>query len=428
MATVTAVALETSAGALGRVAAGCMQGQKSFFEDTFSICQRHRICGVYDGHVGDEAAAFCAERLPLHVQASLASGFSEDSLLSAFENCEAEMREVISQRDAGSTATLAVVRDLPGDKLEILVANCGDCRALLVTQGTILATADHRPDAPEERSRIHAAGGTVSDDGRIDGKLACSRALGDFAYKQNVELTSGQQKVSSVPDLYRWQADVGDLLIIGCDGVWDTLSNAQVSDGLKDGDLGPSVQRLLELCITKEADDNLTLMAVRLGAAPEEPPRTSMHPGDFLKVKPRDAELLRHYEAFCLRFGFSIKKQLVPKSAPVVSIEPGAAIPGVRFGGLPLPSRIIATTSAAATLHAPMRIAARGPSSLYLASARRVLAEQGELEVVALGAAIANAGVLSANLLAAGFRIVSLETGQHLTAPRLRVIFSRLDA
>ena len=41
---------------------------------------------------------------------------------------------------------------------------------------------DHKPDDKPEKERIVKAGGLV-DDGRINGNLNLSRAIGDFEYK-----------------------------------------------------------------------------------------------------------------------------------------------------------------------------------------------------------------------------------------------------
>ena len=118
--------------------------------------------------------------------------------------------------------------------LSIWIASAGDSRAVLWRRadGSIEATRDHRPDDPEERKRIEAAGGTVSeefDPPRIDGALACSRALGAFKFKQGTS-GPGEQKVSSVPEVYEWKARKGDWLILACDGVWDIFSNSRVVD------------------------------------------------------------------------------------------------------------------------------------------------------------------------------------------------------
>lgn len=79
---------------------------------------------------------------------------------------------------AGCTATVILVT-----KTEIICANAGDSRTVLARQNRAKdMSVDHKPDLEEERSRITRSGGFV-DDGRVNGMLALSRALGDFEYK-----------------------------------------------------------------------------------------------------------------------------------------------------------------------------------------------------------------------------------------------------
>ena len=46
---------------------------------------------------------------------------------------------------------------------------------------------DHKPENEIERARISAAGGTIIE-GRINGNLNLSRAIGDLEYKSNPKL------------------------------------------------------------------------------------------------------------------------------------------------------------------------------------------------------------------------------------------------
>lgn len=58
---------------------------------------------------------------------------------------------------------------------------------------------DHKPDLPTERSRILASGHVV-EDGRVDGIIAISRAIGDWEYK-NPKLAPEKMAVSAFPEI-----------------------------------------------------------------------------------------------------------------------------------------------------------------------------------------------------------------------------------
>lgn len=77
----------------------------------------------------------------------------------------------------------------------VLVANVGDTKCVLARvsdkeggdKGQLKAltlTKDHLAAYPGERARIAKAGGAVSGDGRLNGRLQVSRSFGDAGFKQ----------------------------------------------------------------------------------------------------------------------------------------------------------------------------------------------------------------------------------------------------
>lgn len=80
---------------------------------------------------------------------------------------------------SGCTAVVALVVDR-----ELFVANAGDSRCVVCRDGKALdMSIDHKPEDKEELDRIKNAGGKVTLDGRVNGGLNLSRAIGDHAYK-----------------------------------------------------------------------------------------------------------------------------------------------------------------------------------------------------------------------------------------------------
>ena len=68
-------------------------------------------------------------------------------------------------------------------------ANAGDSRCVLGEGGRAFPMSiDHKPTMKKERDRIYRAGSTVNFEGRIDGNLNLSRAIGDIAHKKNPKL------------------------------------------------------------------------------------------------------------------------------------------------------------------------------------------------------------------------------------------------
>jgi len=199
------------------------------------------LAAVFDGHSGAQVASYVASRVPTLLELEPWYGTPdvapkdvvESSLINVFTRVDGEILEksVSGGLSGGSTACVAVLLEN-----RLFVANLGDSRAVLSRGGTAEAlSVDHKPDVPSERERIEALDGKVEFRGcwRVMGSaggaayrgLAVSRAFGDVDWKVPVSL------VESKPEVKVAQLKPDDeFLVIGCDGVWDVLSNQEAVD------------------------------------------------------------------------------------------------------------------------------------------------------------------------------------------------------
>ena len=93
---------------------------------------------------------------------------------------------------SGCTACVALLQ-----KHCLYVANVGDSRCVVSRGGQAVdMSLDHKPEDKIESDRIEKAGGKVTCDGRVNGGLNLSRALGDHGYKQNTSLPPADQMIS----------------------------------------------------------------------------------------------------------------------------------------------------------------------------------------------------------------------------------------
>ena len=167
----------------------------------------------------------------------------EDDLQSKVEPQNSQMAmlaQLVGQKDpesddiamrTGCTGCVCVIDEM---YKKMYFANAGDSRVVLCKNGNAIAmSTDHKPELESEKDRIYKADGWITD-GRVKGNLNLTRGLGDLDYKQNKKLKPEEQMITSNPyiKIEDFSNDV-DFIIIGCDGIWDCLTNQQACDFVK---------------------------------------------------------------------------------------------------------------------------------------------------------------------------------------------------
>lgn len=177
--------------------------------------------------------------------------------------------------DSGCTAVVALLRDR-----ELVVANAGDSRCVLCHAGKAVdLSIDHKPEDEEEKHRIEGAGGKVTGDGRVNGGLNLSRAIGDHSYKQNADLPPEEQMITSLPDIQtRTLEDDDEFVVLACDGIWNFMSSQEVvefvrerlKDPIKQAKLSLICEEIFDYCLAPNTMgdgtgcDNMTCLIVDL--------------------------------------------------------------------------------------------------------------------------------------------------------------------
>ncbi|XP_028845383.1 protein phosphatase 1G [Denticeps clupeoides] len=194
--------------------------------------------------------------------------------------------------DSGTTAVVALIRGK-----QLIVANAGDSRCVVSERGKAFDMSyDHKPEDEVELTRIKNAGGKVTMDGRVNGGLNLSRAIGDHFYKRNKALPPEEQMISALPDVKVLTLnEEHDFMVLACDGIWNVMSSQEVIDFVsermkpKDGEarsLSSIVEELLDHCLAPDTSgdgtgcDNMTCVIVTFSPQPEA----------CKKRKPEDAE------------------------------------------------------------------------------------------------------------------------------------------
>lgn len=221
-----------------------MQGWRINMEDA-SICHTDlpdncALFGVFDGHGGLEVAKYCEDKFrdELIKNPNYKNKNYEKALEETFLHIDEMLQTPEGKKDislikqkfdksgddesfAGCTANVVLITSN-----KLYVANAGDSRCVVSIKGEAKAMSeDHKPDDEPEKNRILKAGGEVWQ-GRVNGNLNLSRAIGDLEYKANKDLKPEEQLIISKPDVKTLDITKDlEFIIIGCDGIWECQNN-----------------------------------------------------------------------------------------------------------------------------------------------------------------------------------------------------------
>lgn len=86
----------------------------------------------------------------------------------------------------GCTANVILI---DSQRKKLIVANAGDSRCVMGHGGNCTPLSfDHKPENQTEIDRIYKAGSVITE-GRVDGNLNLTRALGDLRHKQKPNIS-----------------------------------------------------------------------------------------------------------------------------------------------------------------------------------------------------------------------------------------------
>ncbi|XP_027356930.1 probable protein phosphatase 2C 72 [Abrus precatorius] len=236
------------------------QGSKGLNQDAATLCQDYgtedaAFCGVFDGHgrnghmvskiVNTRLSSLILNQKNPNVKVDTVEddwgsnrNFKEwkEAITCAFGvmDKEVKLQENIDSSCSGTTAVVVIKQ---GE--DLVIANLGDSRAVLgtVSDGEIIPiqlTTDMKPGLPREADRIRSCNGRVfalREEPHIQRVwlpnenspgLAMSRAFGDFMLKEH--------GIIATPDISHHALTSSDqFVVLASDGVWDVLSNGEVS-------------------------------------------------------------------------------------------------------------------------------------------------------------------------------------------------------
>lgn len=214
------------------------------------------LFGIFDGHGGGKASCYVKENLKRKLHETLnefcIEGLTDEAIWNALKITFVKLHEEFKESRSGTTATVAMILDG-----KLWTANVGDSRTIL--DNGIQLSEDAKPTDPRYQKGIENRGDKVFL-GRINGRLAVARAVGDH----DVGTINARPKITVYPLSKILKKSH---LILTCDGIYDVSSTRQIAASVrthKDLSAVELAKNLVYSAYKADSEDNLSVLIVKL--------------------------------------------------------------------------------------------------------------------------------------------------------------------
>ena len=269
---------------------------KIIFNNEINNANNFYFFGVYDGHGGNGCSLYLKNNLHKYIK-----NFSKESIKEAISEIEEKFLkyEAVDEKgeikdQSGSCGIIAMIQEN-----KCIIANVGDSRLIMFKKNSLFfCTEDHKPGSNIEKDRITKAGGKIYQtpsllplyqNGKeieipwrvLPGRLSVSRTFGDIEAK-NEKFGGNKNVVVALPDITEIELNEDfNLIILGCDGIFDVLSNEEILEcvkivlkekGIKNIDnniniselCGNFAEMIIKASLAKDSFDNVSCIVIAI--------------------------------------------------------------------------------------------------------------------------------------------------------------------
>ena len=230
--------------------------------------------GIYDGHGGSRVSKYLESNISnYYMEKNFSPPFDEKYHNKVFELVQTQLLKNTFGYSNGSTCLLNLMYKY-NNEIHMNIVNLGDSRLAIVYSNwnSKQVTTDHKPDDPNEKSRLEKMGGEVYKDSesvfRI-GDLSLSRAFGDG---------DNAPYISQKPDIFiKKITPETKYIVMACDGLWDVIESddlGKIIHGLV-SDTGSTLEsnikksnniavELANWALSKGSTDNISIIVIEV--------------------------------------------------------------------------------------------------------------------------------------------------------------------